>query len=435
MGFLKIVWRETRHRSTAGLLWVLAAALTVVAPLGAMAVVRVHDAETQRVLAAKTKTTKEQLAELQDQMRRATLQLSFNVVIFPKDQKSEEWALDDTSSTFMPEEYATRLAHSGIVSVRHLLPTLQVKTEWPERKRTILLVGTRGEAPDMHKAPKDPMIQPVEAGTIVLGYELARSLDLKVDDPITLFGRELRLAKVHEERGSKDDNTAWIELGQAQEILEKPGQVNAILALECLCIGKEGLDRVRGDITAILPDTQVMELGAGKILARAEARGQVGVEAKAALAADQANREHQQNRIERLAAIVVALTVLAGALWMALLGLSNVHERRGEVALLRVLGLGTVRVLGMFVAKAFALGVAGAVAGLVVLAVGAQLLLPTLARRWGIETQLSDIAGLLGWWLPVALLLPAFVSVLAGWVPALMATLTDPAVVLGKESC
>lgn len=434
MGFLKIVWRETRHRGGAGLLWVLAAALTVVVPLGAMAVVWLHDAQTHRILAEKEATTKTQLAELQDQMRRATLELKFNVAIFPKDENLQEWQMEDTSTNYMPEEYVDRLVHSKIVSVQHLLPTLQVKVEWPERKRTILLVGTRGEAPDLHKDPKKPMVQPVEAGTVVLGHELGKSLDLKEGDSVVLMGRTFRLAKVFDERGSKDDITAWIDLGEAQQLLDKAGKINAILALECLCIGEEGLNAVRKDIAGILPETQVVELGAGKILARAEARAQAGEEANAALAAEKANRAVQQGRIERLAAVVVALTVLAGGLWMALLGLANVHERRGEVALLRVLGLGTFRVLGMFILKALVLGLAGAGAGLVVLAAATRLLLPMAAQRWGVEPHLSEIARLLGWRLPMALLLPAVVSVLAAWVPALLATLEDPAVVLAKES-
>jgi len=173
----------------------------------------------------------------------------------------------------MPEEYVHLLADSGIVTVRHFLPSLQQKIEWPERKRKIILVGARGEVPNLHKNPVKPLVQPVPPGTISFGYELHRSLDLKVGEKVKLMGKEFTIHACHKERGNKDDITAWIFLAEAQELLDKRGLVNAILALECLCTG-DALPLIRKEIAAILPRTQVIERGS-RALARAEARTKV----------------------------------------------------------------------------------------------------------------------------------------------------------------
>ena len=129
----------------------------------------------------------------------------------------------------------------------------------------------------MHKVPKKPLAQQVSAGEMVVGYELYRSLDLKVGQKVKLLGREFRLVKSHESRGNKDDVTVWINLAEAQELLKKEGLINAILALECTCALGD-VAQVRAEITKILPDTQVIERG-GRALARAEARVKVEAEA------------------------------------------------------------------------------------------------------------------------------------------------------------
>ena len=66
-----------------------------------------------------------------------------------------EWDLSDLyaegyASKLMPESYTQRLAESKLITVRHLLPMLEQKLQWPEQKRTIILIGTRGEVPLSH---------------------------------------------------------------------------------------------------------------------------------------------------------------------------------------------------------------------------------------------------------------------------------------------
>ena len=80
--------------------------------------------------------------------------------------------------------------------IRHLLPSLQQKIVWPEKQRTIVLAGTRGEVPFAHKAPKEPMMVAVPKGTMIIrGYELHQSLGVKVGDKLRIMNREFTVQK------------------------------------------------------------------------------------------------------------------------------------------------------------------------------------------------------------------------------------------------
>ena len=70
--------------------------------------------------------------------------------------------------------------------------------------------------------PKEPMLDPVAPGEIVLGYELHRRLDLAVGDSVNFMSRSFTVSECYDERGNKDDITVWIDLATAQEIMNKP---------------------------------------------------------------------------------------------------------------------------------------------------------------------------------------------------------------------
>src|SRR5207302_3863549 len=115
----------------------------------------------------------------------------------------------------------------------------------------------------------------------------------------------------------------------AQQLLGKPNQINGILALECVCAA-DSLDKVRAEIVKVLPETQVIEFQS-QTLARAEARQRAAAEASDALAREKLSRARLRQERESFAAVLVPLVVVACALWVAFLALSNVRERRSEI--------------------------------------------------------------------------------------------------------
>ncbi len=428
MKVIVVALKEIRHRTFNFLLGVFSVMVAVGAVVGSLNMLISYDIRTEKFLEHKQAELKQRLDRLQDDTRKSMLKLGFNIVILPEDQNLAEWYTDDYASKTMPESFVDTLANSGMITVRHFLPSLQQKVLWPEKKRTIILVGTRGEVPNLHKRPRAPMVEPVEPGTMVLGHELHHSLGIEQGDRVTFMGRDFRVDTCYAERGNKDDITAWIHLKEAQELLDKNGRINAILALECVCTGENVLPRIRREIAEILPDTQVIERGS-RAIARAEARLQVAQEARAAVQKEiQARTELKRDR-ERLVSVLMPSVMLACAVWILVLGLTNVRSRRAEIGILRAIGVSVRRILALFLYRHVLFGLLGGVAGF-----GAGLLGAALTGAGDFSLLWTTrSAGMWALWLLLSVSGAVFFALVAGWVPTMLAANQDPAQVLRDE--
>ncbi len=422
MRLVKLILREIRYRRMPFASCVFAVLLAAASVSASRAMLLSHQRSTTETLRVKGRQLKTRLIAMQTRMRKAMLKLTFNLVILPEKQNVREWYTNGFGSETMPEEYVRRLAESGIVTVRHFLPSLQRKILWPETKRTIILVGTRGEVPNLFKNPVKPLVQPVPDGTIVLGYELHRSLGLSPGDRVELLGREFTVHVCHERRGNRDDATAWIPLRAAQELLNLPGQINAILALECLCVGMQNVARVRQDIGGILPGTQVLEQGT-RALTRAEARIKLKDTARAALEDERRARRALQAEYERYAAAAVTAVLLGCIVWLSVLALLNTRERQSEIGIWRTLGLGSSGILFLILGRGLAAAVPGALVGALAGSWAGQRLArfvdPAAAiAGGGVPTPPMELVGIV--------LLCVFLTGLSSWFPALLAARQDP---------
>lgn len=425
MNLRRLVLREIGYRRLNFLLGVLSVTVAVACLTAALAILDKHDRRTEQIIAAKEAETREKMAAMQDDYRKLTLKMGFNVLILPKDQNLSDLYAEDYASKYMPEEYATRLAKSRVATINHILPSLQQKVKWPERERTVLLMGVRGEVYIQKKTQK-PLLEPVAPGTMILGHELARSLQLKPGDKTKLMGREFTVAKVNPERGNKDDITIWINLAEAQEMLDKKGLINGILALDCTCDTVDRLGIIRKEIEKILPDTQVIEF-ASQALARAEARSRAAVEAEESIRREKEGRAKLRAEREALAAVLVPVVVLGSAVWIGFLALANVRDRRVEIGILRALGLRSDQILAIFLGKALVLGIVGALVGyLVGRLVGAAWRETPGAPP--VEIALLDFR-----LLAVVVVAAPVLAALASWLPAMTAAQQDPAAVLREE--
>lgn len=433
-------------------------------------------AEVEQTIAEHERKVKQAGHELQDAMRVITKGLGFNVLILPATQDLDELHTQGVLSETMPEDRVAVLSNSKIVTIRHLLPLLTHRlADWqgPRVKQSILVVGTSGEIPFAHRTAKKPLEdgQAVKPGTIVLGHEVARKQKLKPGDAVELLDRKFTVAKVHAQRGTRDDVTVWINLKEAQQALGRQNLINGILALECNCAAEDRVGDIRADILKVLPGTQVIEQDARKALARAEARNKANQQAVAARNLAKANAERllqqekaagekllsreraagaaaiarekqaaredlqreetgrlqQRRQREAFAAILVPLVIAGCAVWIGLLTYVNVRQRSGEIGILRAIGLRSREILTVFLAKALLIGVLGAVAG--------------YAIGFGVATAWSDVPGASEAGerlfelrpLLIALLVAPLLSGLASWIPAMLAARQDPAVVLQAE--
>lgn len=428
MGIFGIFLREGRSDIGNVVLSLLAVAVAVGAWAGTAVLLRGHDARTAVVLETKRQDLEVRLAEMQDEMRKATLKLSFNLLILPEGQDLRTWYTDGVIEGTMPEDYVNRLATCGIVTVRHFLPIVQRRLWWEERDRRIILVGSKGEVSNLHMNPRKPLVQPVPTGSIVLGYELHRSLGLEPGNTVALLGRQFTVHRCHEQRGSQDDITAWIHLAEAQELFDMSGRLHAILALECLCAGMPGADKFRAEIGKVLPGTEVVEFGT-KALARAEARFGLGHEVKDELAREEQARKDLRHVRERFADVLLPVVMLLCVAALAALAVVNVRRRTAEFALLRALGVGGGSLLWLVLLKYAVAAIPGALAGCVAgMAAGAW------AAGWLDPVVLPDGAPLLSSAeAGAAVAVAVAVSLGAAWLPALLAACRDPATVLNRE--
>ena len=419
MTIWRLILREIVCRKTNFLLSTLAVRVAVGSVVAAISLLDRYAIRGEQRAAEQQVELQKKMAVLEDDYRKIMLGLGFNVLILPKDQNLADFYSEDFASKLMPENYAERLVQARVVSINHVLPILQQKLKWPERERTIQLVGTRGEIALMAKGRKTALLDPVLPGHVVVGYELHRSLKLAVGDKIELCKRPLTVSALQPQRGNQDDITLWINLREAQQILGKEGRINAIQALECNCAA-DRLGQIRNDIGRVLPDTQVIEFSS-QALARAEARNRAATEAHESIEREQEGRAAAARQRERLFAVLAPLVIGACAVWAGLLALGNVRSRTGEIGILRALGVPTRRILAILLIRAALIGLVGASIGFAVGWLGS----------WFGENRISGGPPLEALFDPrlftmVLVLTPIF-SALISWLPAIWAAQLDPA--------
>ncbi len=423
MSIFKLILGEILFRKTHFLLSLLAATMAATLFVAGPTLIEGYGRQSDDTLGAMERKFQEDSKRHKDLTRKIMLKMGFNLLIVHKDTNMVDLFSKDFTSVDMPEEYVTKLANTPTLTLaNHIVATLKQKIEWNDRQ--VLLVGLAEETPQPHRgAPKPPLIQRVQPGTAVLGYRLG--IGRAEDESVEILGREFRIARIQSEKGNRDDVTILVALPDAQSLLNKEGKINQILALGCKCEGAL-LPKVRKQLGEILPDTTITEQSSIAV-ARAEQRELVDkAEAEKILTAREA-RAKNSKLMTTLDAVLTPLLILICAVWIGLLALWNVRERRAEIGILRALGVGSGKIATLFLGKAAIVGLFGG---------GIGFLLGTyVAGRLGIEAlevspeHFTPALGLLFWALVGAPLL----SALASYLPTLKALFQDPALVLREE--
>jgi len=422
-----LIKREIAHRKLNFALGALSVAVAAACLVAQFTLLRGHDLRTSELLDAKEKQVDTRLKKLTDEYRKLTLKLGFNVRILPKGQNLGEFYTDGFAQKTMDEEYVHRLAASRfLTTMRHLLPKLERKIDWPERSRKIILLGTHGEIPLRERADrKKPIIKIIPDGQADLGHELWNSLRLKPGDTITLLGETFTVRKCYKEEGSRADITAWIGLEKAQQLLKMPGVINEIQAVDCKCAWAN-IDKIRTELAKILPETQAI-ITMNKAIVRKQARVKAEEEHKAAIDQERASRAALRKERRAFAAILVPVVIIVCVVWVGLLAFGNVRERTPEIGILRAIGLRAGQIFTIFMGRAVLVGVIGALGGYL-----CGFVIGTAGG--GEQAGAARAAALFSPWLLITVLAAAPVlAVLASWLPALAAAKQDPAIVLREK--
>lgn len=381
MSILRVLLREIQYRKLNFLSAMVAVMVAVALFVGVITVSDASRRETKRLMR----------------------DLGFNLLILAEDTDMAGFWSRGYAEEELPEEYVTRLDNLGAMTIRHLVARLQQEIEW--RGRKILLTGV---IPERRARKGAAMGLNIPRGQAYVGFALSRAMNIKVGETITVGDKQLTIKRCLPEKGNKDDIRLYAHLHDVQEILGKPGRINEIEALGCLCFGGRQLARIREDVAKALPDTQVTEFKSIAV-ARAETRAVM----------------------DKYAAFVIPVVFLGSVIWVGLLALGNVRERRGEIGIFRAMGVDSGRIAVLFLGKAVILGLTGAGLGFGLGLGLAQQLGPHIFPftfnniAWGSTSWLP----LLRWSLAIGPLL----CVVASYLPTVLAVAQDPAEVLKEE--
>lgn len=358
---LALARRECRTRSTSFVLLAAAVAAGVAALLAALASVRAHDRVTEAILTQHDEARRAGLHRYDHDLRQAMRRLGFNLLILSAAQSLGDFYADGFASATLPEDAARRLAAAGLVTVEQVVPVLRRKLRWEERGWTVFMqaVGARQGRPSA--AADEPENNEVPRGRLDLGYELQRGLNLHPGDRVSFLGGSFVVRSCRPETGTSADITVWLNLPEAQERLNLPGQVSEIHALECRTAWNR-LDQVRAEIVRVMPGLTVLE-ESGETLAVAAARGAFEAGQRGLLEQMRLERETQRRIRVRLAQAICGLALALAVGASLILAWVNARERRLEVGLWAALGVAPGQVQRLLLWRGLLAGSAGAVVG------------------------------------------------------------------------
>jgi putative ABC transport system permease protein len=377
-----LIFKEIRHRKINFALGSLAVMMAVALFISFFTAAKASNRETARLM----------------------LSLGFNLHIIPKDTNMNEFLLTGLPDKTMPEQYLEKLASQKQISYNHLLATLQKKTNW--RGFDVILTGLAPEVCPLGMK-KPPMSYQIELGRLYVGYRVATTLGLKEGDTVEIERKQLKVAKCLSESGGVDDIRIQCHLRDAQDILNLPGQISEIRAVDCLCFAPtdDPASILRKEIGPLLPEAQVFHT-------RAIA----------------STRAKTRQMVRSLFAVIVPFVVIACGVWIGVLAIMNVRDRQQEIGIMRALGYGSGRITTLFLGKAFTIGFVGAVVGFL-LGTGLALKFGSPIFELTAKTMIKPELSLLLYCLVFA---PVFAAV-SSFIPAMIAVTYDPAVTLREE--
>ncbi len=418
MPTIRLLTREILHRKTVFLAGLIAVALSVGIGSGAVTLLRVFDRQTETILQARHEEVERAWARFRNDVRKSMLELGFNLIIVHEEQYL---STPDEATHYLPEAYVDTLSEARIMMINHVLPFLRKRIWWQEQNRWVTLYGTPGEVQINNPAFQVPMVEAIRPGHASLGRGIHQSLGLREGDRFVLLGREFVVQDCRLPEGFEEDEQIRVPLDEAQQMLDKPGRITGLMAINCVCDDPEGLAKIRAAVAEVLPNTRVRE-HRGNMVVRAEERSRAARETEASLERERASRAELRSRREEFNTVLLPLVAVVAAVWLGLMMWMNVHHRRGEIAILRAIGWTDSRVFRLFLGKAVLTGALGGLLGYA----GGQIVLAL--RLGGANVPLYDFG------LIVASLVGAIaLAVLASWLPASLAARVDPAVVLQQE--
>lgn len=351
--------------------------------------------------------------------------LGANVLILPKEATVQDYYTADLEAGELPEAYVAKLSASGIHGMENLSPKLSAPVEI--NAKTFIMTGMLPKNEIRAKAvwqgsnllnfgtpltgttcpvggiptglsseemlSQKRFIESLKKDQIILGYDAASSLGLSKGSQLTVKGTEFSVVAILPPTGTVDDSRIFGHLHTVQQLWNKPGKVNVIEVIGCC---QKIMDGLVPKLNALLPEAKVVTIG------------------------HVVETQLQTNQMmTHISWIFFALIVLVGGASIANYMYGNVQERKKEIGTLMAIGADSRFIMKLFGAKALCLGLAGGLAGYVLGTALAMFLGPYVA---GIPVY--PLPGLFG----IAIAISIGIALLASFLPARRAAMTDPCI-------
>ena len=242
---------------------------------------------------------------------------------------------------------------------------------------------------------------PDEHKVALVGYDIARALDKKVGDEITLLGEKFRIVGLTDYHSIINRNQVIVNLADLQELTFRTGAVTFLAIKLAHPTDEVEADRVSKAIESL--EKLTVSKSEGTL------RGDSLVGLMTAVSTSMA-----------WVALFMGVLMVLNTLLMAVL------ERTREIGILSAIGWSTERIMGALVIEGFLLSAVGSIFGIMLGVAGSKLLssIPAIGRYVAVEPTLPLIA--------VTALAAIVLGILGSLYPAFVATRASPAEALER---
>lgn len=333
---------------------------------------------TQRALSTSTDTQVHDLAH----------KLGKNMLVVPAATNLSDFYAMEYGPASLPDSYADRIVKSEPGKSISLIQSRLYGNIAP-KDVPLVLVGDRTT-----KAGR--VLDPFSSDRVTMGESAASKLGIKTEDRFEVNGAQLTVAGVSNKPPDGLDVGVFGPLDLAQDVLDRPGQINAMRLAGCWC--RLDVPQLGKQVEEVLPGARAVTI-AGMLSA------QKGTVATA----------------KRYSAVTLAVALgLIAAMVVALIA-SQARRQLRQIGLLLATGATAWFVVVLFISRAAIVGLLGGLGGYWL---GYPLTEEIASRMIGVVLPVPT--GLL---MPTVLL-AITVSVVSGIVPAVWAARVDPTRVL-----
>lgn len=354
--------------------------------------------------------------------------LGANILILPKSASVQDYYSADFQDADIPEAYVDKLVASGLQGLDNLSPKLSLRTEVSGQKTILtgILPMNEFKSKDVWQGELGIFARPEGCGTtptipglganssktlvrkrvindlsptaILMGHDIATTLNLKEKDTITVMGKLFMIEAVLPATGTVDDNRIFAHLHSVQKLCNKPGAINVIEVVGCCSEISKGLV---AKINKLLPDAKVVTISQ--------------------IVQTQVNTNRIMNKLSLAMLIIIAIISIAS---ISNYMFANVYERRREIGIYMAMGSKPLWIVEVFMLKALYIGLIGGVLGYVIGAAMALILGPKLMN---IPVFPIPILGV------YAIVISLAISLGASILPVIQATKVDPFVIMQED--